>query len=82
MHDYNDETCITILRHLRNAASPSTYLIIGESVASSACSNGHTIGTGMSGESQPSPLLQNHGDVGNYTHMVDILVCSFIPWWP
>lgn len=37
LHDWADEYSIKILRHLRDAASPTTQLVIIDSIVSHAC---------------------------------------------
>ena len=75
MHDYLDEDCITILRHLRSAAMPSTQLVIVDNIMSYACPEpaafdipGHTISP------PPAPLLSNFGAANSTAYLMDVEV--------
>ena len=62
LHDWEDEYCLTILKHLRKAASPRTQLVIIEQLAPHACDEPttHEI-PGAELPVFPKPLLPNLG---------------------
>ncbi|KAI0314821.1 S-adenosyl-L-methionine-dependent methyltransferase [Amylostereum chailletii] len=81
MHDYSDDICINILRHLRNAASPSTRLVIVDNVAPFACADDSNIEQGLdgtSGKTTPAPLLANGGNVNLAIYLIDILMMGIL----
>lgn len=39
LHDWSDDACVTILRHLRAAAAPDTQLVIADTVYPELSSN-------------------------------------------
>ncbi|KAI0314822.1 S-adenosyl-L-methionine-dependent methyltransferase [Amylostereum chailletii] len=82
MHDYSDDICIDILRHLRDAASPSTRLVIVDNVTPYACAteeaNIKQAVNGSSSKTTPAPLLANRGDVNLTVYLMDILMMGLI----
>jgi len=73
MHDYPDKICITILKHLRAAAKPTTQLVITDNVIAYACeeSSANTI-PGAARELPPAPLLANYGQANIVPYLMDI----------
>jgi hypothetical protein len=76
LHDWSDEYCVKILRHLRDAASSETQLVIVDYIVSYACSlpeqTYHIPGIVQS--SFPSPLLPNHGMASALLYFIDMQV--------
>jgi len=75
LHDWSDEYCLTILKHLRAAAGPKTQLLLVEQVFSTVCDEpaareipGAEIGT------LPKPLLRNMGRAGTLVYLIDMQV--------
>ncbi|KAK0450342.1 S-adenosyl-L-methionine-dependent methyltransferase [Desarmillaria tabescens] len=69
MHDWNDSMCISILKHLRDAAGPGTKLLIVDALMSYACQDSFACGIpGATKPLPPKPLLENfgHARVGEY----------------
>ncbi|KAI0826305.1 O-methyltransferase [Irpex lacteus] len=74
IHDWADEYAIKILRQLRDAAAPTTQLVVIDSIISYACpapENTKSI-EGLSGDSFPKPLLPNHGVANAFPILVDM----------
>ena len=62
IHDWADKYCLQILRHLREAATPTTQLLIVDTLISYACVDGsakHIPGAEI--PPAPGPLLPNYG---------------------
>ncbi|TFY66486.1 hypothetical protein EVG20_g4597, partial [Dentipellis fragilis] len=76
MHDWSDEYCTKILKCLRNAAGPTTKLIIVDSVVPYACHDPGADGTkaiaGQVPVEAPAPLLANFGAVNEMCYNLDI----------
>lgn len=77
LHDWPDSYCINILRHLREAATPSTHLMIIDNLMSYACIEEelrnipgaeHTLSV------HPRPLLPNGGHYSTIAYLVDMHV--------
>ncbi|KAI0278948.1 S-adenosyl-L-methionine-dependent methyltransferase [Russula aff. rugulosa BPL654] len=66
MHDWSDEYCLTILKHLRAAAGPKTQLVIVELVMPSI--------PGAELPAPPQPLLRSHASTQVY--LADISMMS------
>jgi hypothetical protein len=72
LHDWADEYCLTILKHLRASAAPKTQLLIDESVMSLVCDEpaAHEI----PGTAPPVPLLRNLGRASSPACTEDLMV--------
>jgi hypothetical protein len=75
LHDWSDEYCVTILKHLRAAAGPKTQLVIVEQVFSTVCDEPavHEI-PGAELPAPPKPLLHNMGRASSGVYLFDALV--------
>ncbi|KIY71645.1 O-methyltransferase [Cylindrobasidium torrendii FP15055 ss-10] len=65
LHNYNDERCVRILKHLREAAMPDTKLIVVDMIVVPTCSD--TVTSHIKGyktQKVPWPLLANLGRAG------------------
>ncbi|KAK7056304.1 hypothetical protein VNI00_002857 [Paramarasmius palmivorus] len=76
MHDWSDEYCVKILKHLRDAATPETKLLVLESIMPYSChdpsaedKNGIP---GAAPKEAPAPLLANYGAVNEMGYLADI----------
>lgn len=63
MHDWPDEAAKVILKHLRDAADPSSKLIVFDSLAVHTCESSSI--TSASGNKVPYPLLPCLGIAGS-----------------
>ena len=72
LHDWADEYCLTILKHLRAAAGPKTQLVIVERLIACACDEPamHEI-PGAQLPVLPKHLLPNWGRAGSMVHATD-----------
>jgi hypothetical protein len=72
LHDWADEYCVTILKHLRDAAGPNTQLVLVERLIACACDEPatHEI-PGAELSVPPKPLLPNWGRAGSLVHATD-----------
>lgn len=87
LHNWNNTACADILRHLRNAATENTRLVIGDFVLSLACSDETSNLEGTSSALQdisltgfsvpPKPLLQNLGKANSVGYSIDLIVRLF-----
>ncbi|KAF8498105.1 S-adenosyl-L-methionine-dependent methyltransferase [Russula emetica] len=77
LHDWADEYCLTILKHLRAAAGPKTQLVIVEMMISFVCDEpaAHEI-PGAELPVPPYPLLRNMGCAAQTPYISDILMMS------
>ena len=77
LHDWADEYCVTILKHLRDAAGPNTQLVSLERLITCACDEPatHEI-PGAELSVPPKPLLPNWGRVGSLAHATDVSASS------
>jgi hypothetical protein len=77
LHDWADEYCLMILKHLRAAAGPKTQLVIAEHAFSAACDEPavHDI-PGAELPVPPKPLLCNMGRAASVSYLIDISVRS------
>lgn len=76
-HDWSDEYCVKLLRQLRDAAAPSTQLIVIDNIISYACGDpetSHEIPGIDFRPATPSPLLPNFGAAGLQSYLGDIMV--------
>ncbi|KAH9054233.1 S-adenosyl-L-methionine-dependent methyltransferase [Lactarius vividus] len=78
LHDWADEYCIKILKHLRVAAGPKTQLVIVEQPIACACDEPavHEI-PGAQLPAPPKPLLPNMGRAGSAAHTTDTMMLGF-----
>jgi hypothetical protein len=73
MHDWSDEYCLTILKHLRAAAGPKTQLVIVEQVMPSVSEEPATREIpGAELPAPPQPLLRSYASMQVYLY--DIMV--------
>lgn len=75
IHDWSDKYCITILRRLREAAAPSTRLVIVDSLIGYACPE-ETVKDipGAQRPQYPEPLLANEGHANAISYFEDIMM--------
>jgi len=75
LHDWADEYCLTILKHLRAAAGPKTQLVVVELMISFVCDEptAHEV-PGAELSVPPNPLLRNMGCAAQNAHSTDLLV--------
>jgi hypothetical protein len=75
LHDWADEYCLTILKHLRIAAGPKTQLVIIDQLMTLACDEPatHEI-PGAELPVPPKPLLPNFGRAASMTYNFDMTV--------
>jgi hypothetical protein len=75
LHDWADEYCVTILKHLRAAAGPKTQLLSVEQVMPSACDDPAAQKIqGAELPVPPQPLLRNMGHAALNVYTEDIMV--------
>lgn len=75
LHDWSDEYCIKILKHLRAAAGQKTQLVISEQHIACACDEPATHETpGAELPIPPKPLLPNMGRAGSTAHATDAVM--------
>ncbi|TDL27010.1 S-adenosyl-L-methionine-dependent methyltransferase [Rickenella mellea] len=74
LHDWSDDLCHVILKHLREAATPSTKLLLVDNLMSFACPDTSPTTTipGGASEPPPPPLLANYGHASAFLHMIDL----------
>jgi hypothetical protein len=75
LHDWADEYCLTILKHLRAAAGPKTQLVITDQVMPFVCAEpaSHEI-SGSELPEPPQPLLRNLGRAYSQVYLFDNIV--------
>jgi hypothetical protein len=75
LHDWSDEYCLTILKHLRAAAWPNTQLLIVEQVMSFVCDEPAARDIpGAELPVPPQPLLRNMGRTASGVYSIDVMV--------
>lgn len=76
LHDWSDEYCLKILRHLRAAAGPHTQLIVVDSILSYACADPDNVRDipGAALPQPPAPLLPNRGAASLMQYLLDMQV--------
>lgn len=75
IHDWPDKYCIQILQYLRDAAAPSTRLMIIDSLMSYACAEEDIkVIPGAGRPTPPAPLLPNGGHASTISYYQDIQV--------
>ncbi|EKM53055.1 uncharacterized protein PHACADRAFT_210782 [Phanerochaete carnosa HHB-10118-sp] len=73
LHDWSDDYCIRILRHLRDAAAPDTRLLIVDSLLPYACEDNSLEGiAGVEHPVHPKPLLPNLGHSATLLYHADV----------
>ena len=81
LHDWPESAGLEILRHLREAASPETELIIIETLLEYPCLD-TTVDENVPGMRKenpaPAPLLPNYGHANIFPYLGDIQVCLLI----
>ncbi|KAH8978094.1 S-adenosyl-L-methionine-dependent methyltransferase [Lactarius hatsudake] len=79
LHNWADEYCIKILKHLRAAAGPKTQLVIVEQLIACACDEPatHEI-SGAELPTPPKPLLPNLGRVDSAAHAMDAIMLGIL----
>ncbi|KAH7918466.1 S-adenosyl-L-methionine-dependent methyltransferase [Leucogyrophana mollusca] len=70
-HDWSDPYAIRILKHLRNAASDSTKLVLIDSIIRCSCPDDTPV-KGVPKLSPPSPLLANLGAANITPYSIDL----------
>jgi len=79
LHDWADEYCITILKHLRAAAGPKTQLIIIDQLIACACDEPAIREIpGAELPVPPKPLLHNLGRAASTTYNFDLLMMGIL----
>jgi hypothetical protein len=75
LHDWADEYCLTILKHLRVAAGPKTQLVVVDQLMTYACDEPatHEI-PGAELPVPPKPLLPNFGRATSMIYHFDVTV--------
>ncbi|KAH9012303.1 S-adenosyl-L-methionine-dependent methyltransferase [Lactarius hengduanensis] len=75
LHDWADEYCLKILKHLRAAAGPKTQLVLVEQLIACACDEPatHEI-PGAELPTPPKPLLPNLGRADSTAHATDAMM--------
>lgn len=74
LHDWPDAECLTILQHLRDAAQPSTQLVVVDNIMAYACRDtrqSDALGT-ASVIRPPEPLLPNMGATNMISYLADV----------
>jgi hypothetical protein len=78
LHDWADEYCLTILKHLRAAAGPKTQLLIVEQVMSFACDEPAARKIpGAELPAPPQPLLRNMGHAALNSYAMDLMMMGY-----
>ena len=82
LHNWSDKYSLKILKQLRNAATPSTKLVVLEMIMPYAChDDSDDIAGGMASTlpvKAPSPLLANWGGVNDSMYILDMTVRLFL----
>ncbi|EKM51830.1 uncharacterized protein PHACADRAFT_212446 [Phanerochaete carnosa HHB-10118-sp] len=80
LHDWSDNHCTAILRHLRDSAGPETKLVIQENIMEYVCGDSSLTGPGVSISSETEahlpPLLPNAGQASMFTYYVDFVMMN------
>jgi hypothetical protein len=78
-HDWPTEKCITIMKHLRDAAKPDTTLIVFDSIIMYTCKDDGPWGFASNAPNVPAPLLHNLGvGIGGFDTMIDLQMMSMM----
>ena len=81
MHDWSDNYCVTILKHLREAASPDSKLLIVDDIMEFSCKDSDMTFATLPGRTEacpPYPLLPNNGHGNAIKYITDLQVSCFI----
>ncbi|KAI0315782.1 S-adenosyl-L-methionine-dependent methyltransferase [Amylostereum chailletii] len=82
MHDYPDDTCLAILRHLRASAKPSTQLVIVDNIIAYACEEPAAQEIpGATLPLPPAPLLANLGEANVVPYLMDVEMMGMTGGW-
>jgi AraC-like DNA-binding protein len=77
LHNWADEYCLTILKHLRAVAGPKTQLLIADQVVSLVCDEPAAHETPGGGPPvPPQPLLRNMGRASSPTCTEDLMMMA------
>ena len=78
VHDWSDENCVKILKHLRDVAKPDTKLILVEAILPYGCrvANTSDLPPGTAPTEAPEPLLAHWGINNLMTFYIDMTVGS------
>ncbi|KAI0825595.1 S-adenosyl-L-methionine-dependent methyltransferase [Irpex lacteus] len=77
LHNLSDKYATVLLKHLSDAAQPSTKLIVIDYVVEHACATSyHSSIPGAAAPSAPSPLLPNYGVAGALPYRMDMIMLS------
>ncbi|KAF7349729.1 hypothetical protein MSAN_01699700 [Mycena sanguinolenta] len=77
VHDWSDDRVVKILRHLRDAAQPTTKLVVIDMILESAArvlDSGEEVIPGSARPSAPAPLLPNWGAGKAAVYNLDLVV--------
>ena len=77
LHDWPDDKCIEILKHLRAAAQPTTRLLILDMLLSYATSS-TTSDNSKGSIKAPAPLLANAGHASVFQYQMDMMVRTYL----
>ncbi|EKM59060.1 uncharacterized protein PHACADRAFT_181077 [Phanerochaete carnosa HHB-10118-sp] len=75
LHDWADDYCLKILRHLRAAARPDTALVVIDALVPYACRGAEkevAAIPGAEGDQAPEPLLANYGTANELVYFMDV----------
>lgn len=77
LHDWPDDKCLAILKILRNAAGPSSKLIVFEQIMTYSCDYSGPFADVSHPIKAPAPLLANLGmGAGGFLTMIDMQVSA------
>lgn len=75
IHDWSDKYCLRILRRLREAAAPTSRLVVVDTILPYACAeDGVSSIPGAEKPRLPAPLLPNGGHANIIPYMMDLQV--------
>jgi len=79
LHDWPDEKCVQILRILREAASPSSRVVVFDMLVPYACKYDGPFAEAIGVQHAPYPLLPNLGlGAGGFVTMVDMQMMGLL----
>ncbi|KAI0314195.1 S-adenosyl-L-methionine-dependent methyltransferase [Amylostereum chailletii] len=79
LHNWPDKYCVKILQNLRQAAIPSTRLLIADPLIGYACANDATTDIpGAALPNPPAPLLANLGHTTTISYYLDIHMMEMV----
>ena len=84
LHDWSDDYCLKILRHLRDAAGPRSQLVVIDNVVTYSCGEpeGANNIPGAEFPHAPPPVLPNQGEAVVSAHISDLQVSANLPVFP